>query len=338
MRKPVSPALSPKQSITSLHPLLTSPHLLKQRNTSRNICAPATQCYCPFCSSAMSADLLNAIACTSVHVLQLDTFGRSDVSSSASGECVSLVFLTSIATSKSSTLSQRVCSACDTRTRIHWCLGSIQQQQHRSFQALVADPSAAPCAHIVAMCYISTPYHTTCGCYGKPLLQDGGCIRATSQAGLKAGCADKIDMGLFNVDTICEKCIKGRTESFDSGYASASRSGSSASSQKVEELRSTSSASSHLETPALNSGSHARTTSTTTTSSTSTTSTSRRLSTADHARRLLSFLPKSIPTITRNHSGVNLGVAKKDAASTAMNLHWRAFDGRGFVEDGEKWP
>lgn len=66
------------------------------------------------------------------------------------------------------------------------------------------------------MCYTITPYHS-CGCYGKPVLQNGGCIRATSQPGLKAGCWDRSDLGVENVDALCPTCQRGGSARGSSG-------------------------------------------------------------------------------------------------------------------------
>ncbi len=181
------------------------------------------------------------------------------------------------------------------------------------------------------MCYISTPYHSQCGCYGKPMPMDGGCIRATSQPGLSGGCWDKVDMGIENVNSLCRKCDRKRTNSFDSGYVSDVDEADTRDSSPARTSQST-----FLELPGPRADSKA------TTSSIRSASASGR-SSADDARVLLSFLPKTVPTIKRNESGVSLASAISTStrvleSQATVNLHRRAFSGRGYFENAEHWP
>lgn len=195
------------------------------------------------------------------------------------------------------------------------------------------------------MCYIFTPYHARCGCWGKPTFSGEPCIRATSQPGLSRGCWDTNDLGVETVDTMCAKCLRReRVDSDASTLVSSSTSPqiSAASESKLPVLM--------LEGEPLQPQSE-RSDSTWSTSSSSTavssTVSKSSRSSVDDARRILSCLPKSIPRIPRSESGVSLATAdtfksstakQKSLSPTEKNLHWRAFDGRGYVDKGDAWP
>ena len=56
-------------------------------------------------------------------------------------------------------------------------------------------------------------------------------------------------------------------------------------------------------------------------------------SSADDARHLLSMLPKAIPRIPRNNSGVSLAWTNVDGPrSEPKNTHWRSYDERRYDE------
>lgn len=195
------------------------------------------------------------------------------------------------------------------------------------------------------MCYIFTPYYARCGCWGKSTFSGEPCIRATSQPGLTRGCWDTNDLGVETVETMCAKCL--RRERADSeastlvGSSTTTLPRTSASKLPVlmlegeplqlqsERSDSTWSASSYSTAAASKcSSKHSR-------------------SSVDDARRILSFLPKSIPKIPRSDSGVSLATAdtfkssttkQSSVSPTEKNLHWRAFDGRGYVDKSDAWP
>lgn len=62
------------------------------------------------------------------------------------------------------------------------------------------------------MCYASTTYYLTCGCYRKRMPVGEPCGRvSTSQSGHSSGCWDKVDMGVESVNGICPRCTVGKT-------------------------------------------------------------------------------------------------------------------------------
>lgn len=180
-------------------------------------------------------------------------------------------------------------------------------------------------------------------------------------------------MGIEMSEQLCKTCSKrGTRDSEDSGYASGgghSRTASQSSmlSTGLEEERPSITLSRRfLKIPALaphqQPASRPRSDSAASsiTYASSTTPASEHRSTADCARSLLACLPHSIPRVTRNDTGVSLGVAvleetaevvgagvvmtaqqegsRAELQAQAPNMHWGGFDDRSYVDVTEEWP
>ncbi|KAK3686274.1 hypothetical protein LTR37_019997 [Vermiconidia calcicola] len=209
----------------------------------------------------------------------------------------------------------------------------------RACQASVDVEDSAPTLLQHKMCYIFTPYHARCGCWGKSTFSGEPCIRATSQPGLTRGCWDTNDLGVETVDTMCAKCLRRERADSDASTLVGSSSSPRTSASKLPVLM--------LEGEPLQERSDSTWSTSSSSTAVSSTSSKHSRSSVDDARRILSFLPKSIPKIPRSDSGVSLATAdtfksitaKQNSVSpTEKNLHWRAFDGRGYVDKGDAWP